>query len=59
MTNKYNMSYAPFIGINRFGQSIQLRCGFVRNDRIKKFVWLFQMFLDAMDGLHPVGIITD
>jgi hypothetical protein len=58
-TNKYNMSCVLFIGINRFGESIQLGCGFVRHDRIKNFVLLVQKFLDAMDGLHPVGIITD
>jgi hypothetical protein len=39
MTNKYNVSCAPFIGINGFGQSIQLRYGFVRHDRIENFVW--------------------
>jgi hypothetical protein len=48
-----------FIGINRFGESIQLGCGFVRHDRIENFVLLVQKFLDAMDGLNPVGIITD
>jgi hypothetical protein len=55
----YKMPCAPFIGINRYGQTIQLGCGFLRNERISNFVWLFEKFLDAMDGLHPVNIITD
>ena len=53
------MPCAPFIGINRYGQSIQLGCGFVRNEKIGNFVWLFERFLEAMDGLHPLNIITD
>jgi hypothetical protein len=59
MTNMYKMPCAPFIGINRNGQSIQFGCGFVRNERIADFVWLFEKFLDAMDGIHPENIITD
>ena len=59
MTNMYNMPCAPFIGINRYGQSIQLGCGFLRNERIPNFVWLFETFLEAMGGLHPLNIITD
>ncbi|KAK1608726.1 hypothetical protein QYE76_032399 [Lolium multiflorum] len=59
MTNQYNMPCAPFIGINRYGQSIQLGCGFVRNESSVNFVWLFERFLEAMDGLHPLNIITD
>ncbi|KAK1686125.1 hypothetical protein QYE76_046973 [Lolium multiflorum] len=59
MTNQYNMPCAPFIGINRYGQSIQLGCGFVRNESSVNFVWLSERFLEAMDGLHPLNIITD
>lgn len=59
MTNMYKMPCAPFIGINRYGQSIQLGCGFLRNEKIANFVWLFETFLEAMDGLHPLNIITD
>lgn len=59
MTNMYKMPCAPFIGINRYGQSIQLGCGFVRNEKIANFVWLFEAFLEAMGGLHPLNIITD
>nr|XP_051202161.1 protein FAR-RED IMPAIRED RESPONSE 1-like [Lolium perenne] len=42
-----------------YGQSIQLGCGFVRNESSVNFVWLFERFLEAMDGLHPLNIITD
>jgi hypothetical protein len=59
MTNMYNMPFAPFIGINRYGQSIQLGCGFLSNERIEDFVWLFEKFLEAMDGVHPINFIID
>ncbi|KAM0854057.1 hypothetical protein ACQ4PT_050673 [Festuca glaucescens] len=59
MTNWYNMPFAPFIGINRYGQSIQLGCGFLRNEKIKNLVWLFKSFLEAMGGVQPENFITD
>jgi hypothetical protein len=59
MTNCYNMPFAPFIGINRHGQSFMLGCGFLRDQRADSFNWLFEKFLDAMDGKAPTCIITD
>ncbi|KAK1618020.1 hypothetical protein QYE76_023537 [Lolium multiflorum] len=47
------------IGINRYGQSIQLGCGFLRNEQEADYVWLFEAFLEAMDGVQPMNIITD
>jgi hypothetical protein len=59
MTNTYKMPCAPFIGINNHGQSIQFGCGFLRNKLSTSFIWLFETFLKAMDGLAPTNIITD
>ncbi|KAF2915080.1 hypothetical protein DAI22_09g003900 [Oryza sativa Japonica Group] len=59
MTNMYNMPCAPFIGINRHGQSLQLGCGFLRNEKTETFVWLFQAFLETIEGVKPTNIITD
>ena len=59
LTNRYNMPCAPFIGINRYGHSIQFGCAFIRNEQIPNFGWIFQTFLEAMGGLHPLNIITD
>ena len=58
-TNIYKMPCAPFIGINCHGQSIQFGCGFLRNELTDSFIWLFETFLEAMDGLAPLNIITD
>ena len=59
MTNTYKMPCAPFIGINNHGQSIQFGCAFVRNELADNFIWIFEAFLEAMDGLAPLNIITD
>ncbi|KAM0844308.1 hypothetical protein ACQ4PT_057140 [Festuca glaucescens] len=59
LTNKYNMPFAPFIGINRHSQSLMLGCGFVRQELATSYDWLFESFLIAMNGLAPDNIITD
>ncbi|KAM0823600.1 hypothetical protein ACQ4PT_070767 [Festuca glaucescens] len=59
MTNQYNMTFAPFIGINRYGQTIKLGCGFLKNENMESFVWLFEEFLEAMGGLQPHNFITN
>ncbi|KAK1631537.1 hypothetical protein QYE76_005852 [Lolium multiflorum] len=59
MTNCYSMPCTPFIGINRYGQSIQLGCGFLRNEQEADYVWLFEAFIEVMDGVQPMNIITD
>nr|XP_051201944.1 protein FAR1-RELATED SEQUENCE 12-like [Lolium perenne] len=55
----FNMPFAPFVGINRHGQSFMLSCGFLRDEKEESFTWLFTQFLDAMHGLQPTNIITD
>ena len=59
MTNMYNMPFAPFIGINRHGQSFMLGCAFVRQEMETSFDWVFGAFLEAMNGRAPDNIITD
>ncbi|PNT61353.1 hypothetical protein BRADI_5g14163v3, partial [Brachypodium distachyon] len=57
--NLFWMPCAPFIGINNHGMSVQFGCGFLRNEDTMSFAWLFNTFLEAMDGLAPINIITD
>ena len=45
MTNMYDMPFAPFIGINRHGQSFMLGCAFIRDEKIPSYVWLFESCL--------------
>jgi hypothetical protein len=53
------MCFAPFIAINRHAQSIQVECAFLRSETVDTYVWLFQAFLDTMNRLEPLNLITD
>ncbi|XP_052192352.1 protein FAR1-RELATED SEQUENCE 5-like [Diospyros lotus] len=59
LTNRYDMPFAPFVGVNHHGQSTLLGCGLVSNEDTGTFVWLFRTWLECMEGQAPVGIITD
>ncbi|CAL5038381.1 unnamed protein product [Urochloa decumbens] len=50
MTNMYDMPCAPFIGINAHGQTFQLGCAFIRDEKTPSYKWLFETFLMAMKG---------
>jgi len=47
------------MGIDRNGITIQLGCGFMRNEKTEAFVWLFTEFKKAMGDRDPINIITD
>ncbi|KAH9770356.1 protein FAR1-RELATED SEQUENCE [Citrus sinensis] len=59
LTNKYDMPFAPFVGVNHHGQSILLRCGLISHENTEIFTWLFDTWLSCMSGCPPLGIITD
>lgn len=44
-TNKYSMIFAPFTDVNHHRQSITSRAGFLANEKIDSFTWLFEKFL--------------
>ncbi|XP_020243495.1 protein FAR1-RELATED SEQUENCE 5-like [Asparagus officinalis] len=59
LTNKYDMPFAPFVGVNHHGQSILLGCGLISKEDTKTFIWLFTKWVECMDGCAPQGIIND
>ena len=59
LTNKYDMSFAPFVGVNHHGQSSLLGCGLLSLEDTSTFTWLFQCWLRCMGNRAPDGIITD
>ncbi|KAK7255914.1 hypothetical protein RIF29_29342 [Crotalaria pallida] len=59
LTNKYDMPFAAFVGINHHGQSVLLGCGLVSNEDTSSFAWLFSSWLRCMSGKPPGGIVTD
>ncbi|XP_052201147.1 protein FAR1-RELATED SEQUENCE 5-like isoform X2 [Diospyros lotus] len=58
-TNRYRVPFAPFTGLNHHGQSILFGCALLLNESESSFVWLFQTWLAAMSGRHPISITTD
>ncbi|KAH9794409.1 protein FAR1-RELATED SEQUENCE [Citrus sinensis] len=59
LTNKYDMPFAPFVGVNHHGQSILLGCGLISREDTETFTWLFEAWLSCMSDSPPLGIITD
>ncbi|XP_019166607.1 PREDICTED: protein FAR1-RELATED SEQUENCE 5-like [Ipomoea nil] len=58
-TNRYDMICAPFVGMNHHCMNVMFGCGFLLNERIESFVWLFKVFVRSMGGKHPQTIMTD
>ncbi|KAF8390318.1 hypothetical protein HHK36_024843 [Tetracentron sinense] len=59
LTNKYNVSFTPFVGVNHHGQSVLLGCGLLADETTESFIWMFKAWLTAMSGRPPNAIITD
>ncbi|XP_061368869.1 protein FAR1-RELATED SEQUENCE 5-like [Gastrolobium bilobum] len=58
-TNKYSLPFAPFTGLNHHLQSILFGCALLQDESEKYFVWLFETWLEAMNGKKHVSMITD
>ncbi|KAG2725815.1 hypothetical protein I3760_01G084100 [Carya illinoinensis] len=59
LTNRYGMSFVPFVGVNHHEQSILLGAGLISSEDTSTFVRLFRAWLEYMDGRAPKAIITD
>ncbi|KAI5421367.1 hypothetical protein KIW84_044980 [Lathyrus oleraceus] len=59
LTNKYDMPFAVFVGVNHHGQSTLLGCGLLSGEDTYSFVWLFKSWLLCMLEKAPLGIVTD
>ncbi|XP_074267074.1 protein FAR1-RELATED SEQUENCE 3-like [Silene latifolia] len=58
-TNKYNMTFTPFTGIDHHKRSITFACALIEHENDESFMWVFDQFLAAMGGKEPNYIITD
>ncbi|XP_062163039.1 protein FAR-RED IMPAIRED RESPONSE 1-like [Alnus glutinosa] len=58
LTNRYELPFAPFVGVNHHGQSMLLGAGLLSSEDTENFVWLFQTWLECMNGRAPNAIIT-
>ncbi|XP_020588855.1 protein FAR1-RELATED SEQUENCE 5-like [Phalaenopsis equestris] len=57
--NKYNLCCATFVGINHHQQNVLFRVGFLFDETIESFKWLFKTFIHIMDDKHPITMFTD
>lgn len=58
LTNKYDMHFAPFVGVNHHGQLTLFGCGLVSNEDTRTFVWIFKTWVECMYDEAPKGIFT-
>jgi hypothetical protein len=49
LTNRYNMPFALFVGVNHHSQSIFFGVGLLSNEDTNTFVWLFEAWLKCMN----------
>ncbi|CAL9012831.1 unnamed protein product, partial [Prunus brigantina] len=59
LTNKYDMPFASFVGVNHHRHSILLGSGLISSEDTETFVWLFKVWLACMSRHAPCGIITN
>jgi hypothetical protein len=56
----YNFPFAPCIGIIRYGQSIHVAYGFLKNENIEDLFGYLSHFLDgSMDSVQPMNFIIN
>ena len=59
LTNKYNLPFAPIVGVSQHGHTYLFACALIVNECAETFKWVFTEFICAMGGKHPQTIITD
>lgn len=58
-TNRYNLIFAPILGVNHHGQTTLFGCAFLKHEKFENFEWLLKVWLNAMPAGPPKMIITD
>ncbi|XP_020266397.1 protein FAR1-RELATED SEQUENCE 5-like [Asparagus officinalis] len=57
-TNKYNMKFVPFTGLNNYKKCVVFAAGLIAKGDIDNYVWIFEVFMKCM--IHePKCIVTD
>jgi hypothetical protein len=58
-TNRYNLLFAPIVGMNNHAQTIVLGCALLPDETTETFEWVFEKWMLAMEQLQPDHIMTD
>ena len=59
LTNKYDMPFAAFVGVNHHGQSTLLGCGLLSGEDTDSLVWLFKSRLHYKLKKTHLCIVAD
>ncbi|XP_056691884.1 protein FAR1-RELATED SEQUENCE 5-like [Spinacia oleracea] len=59
LTNKYELPFSNFVGVNHHEQTILLGCALLSHENAETFVWLFRAWLSCMGGKAPAAMMTD
>ncbi|XP_075517492.1 protein FAR1-RELATED SEQUENCE 9-like [Primulina tabacum] len=57
--NRMKLPFVTFTGINHHAQPVLFGCGLLLNESENTFIWLLQIWLQAMSGRSPVSVTTD
>ncbi|XP_063941511.1 protein FAR1-RELATED SEQUENCE 5-like [Daucus carota subsp. sativus] len=57
-TNKYNMIFAPFTGVDKHDKCVTFACCLLSQKNVAHYTWAFDHLVKAM-GRNPVVVITD
>ncbi|XP_074265639.1 protein FAR1-RELATED SEQUENCE 5-like [Silene latifolia] len=58
-TNKYDMIFAPFTGVDYHKKSVTFGATLMSRENDQNFKWIFTKFLDCMGGKEPHCFFTD
>ncbi|KAI9907837.1 hypothetical protein PsorP6_016595 [Peronosclerospora sorghi] len=56
--NHFKLPFAPFVGVDNNGLTIQFGCGLLHHETAESFRWLFTCFVRAVEGKAPRTILT-
>ena len=58
-TNKYCMPFIPITGVNHYYQSILFGFALIRDEKETSYKWVLKTWLEAVNNIAPISIITD
>ncbi|KAK1604441.1 hypothetical protein QYE76_028114 [Lolium multiflorum] len=58
-TNKYNLPFVPFVGLNHHRSTVIFGCGIISHETTEVYEWMLEVFSEAMSQKHPISVITD
>ncbi|PUZ56833.1 hypothetical protein GQ55_5G369600 [Panicum hallii var. hallii] len=58
-TNRYNMPFVPFVGLNHYRSTVIFGCGIISHETSEAYEWMLQTFSADMAQKHPISVITD